>query len=153
MAGVAEGTGSGVGVRIAAVAAGVAEETGVSSALTSGGKRRTNPQKLIKNNKHRFKRGCFIRTLPVTSLRVYLFLRGFKAFWSPGPEESSHSDSGCDAVLDGFTAALRKGRVPERTLDRLKVVEMRPGLLSRPNQAIEGIPILDIKSVLVSAGS
>ena len=51
-------------IPVAAVAAGVAEETGVSSALTSGGKRRTNPQKAIENNKHRFKRGCFIRTLP-----------------------------------------------------------------------------------------
>ena len=52
-----KGTGGGVGVRIAAVAAGVAEGTGVSSARSSvDGKHRTSPQKPIENKKHKFRR-------------------------------------------------------------------------------------------------
>src|SRR6266700_680913 len=56
--------GSGVGeIPAAPFAAGVAEGAGVSSAaICADGKRRTNPQKPIKNKKHRLRRCCFIRT-------------------------------------------------------------------------------------------
>jgi hypothetical protein len=58
-AGVSEYTPFGAKGTGVAAAAGVGAGMGVSSALISvDGKRRTNAQKLIKNNKRRFKRGC-----------------------------------------------------------------------------------------------
>jgi hypothetical protein len=80
---------------IVAVAAGVGESTGVSAApISVDGKRRTNPQKLTKNNKHRFGHGRFIRTVPVTSLRVYLFSSAVSSLFKVRGSRSSSDRPG-----------------------------------------------------------
>jgi hypothetical protein len=65
----------GVGeIPAALVAAGVTEGTGVSSAaICADGKRRTNPQKPIQNNKHRPKRCRFIETFDQLALVISIF--------------------------------------------------------------------------------